>query len=56
MKKETYLVTVQRPDQVSVSRMKNYIKAAIDNWCGQSPPDDPMLALPPVKVIRQKES
>lgn len=36
MKTETYVVTVERPDDVSVAEMKNYIREAVNRWskCG----------------------
>ena len=32
MKTETYVVTVERPDDVSVAEMKNYIREAVNRW------------------------
>lgn len=52
MKKEQYIVTVMRPDKVSVNEMKSYIRDAVNGWSGQFHPDDPLFHLPPVKVSR----
>jgi len=40
---EIYFVRVRRPFGVSKTEMKQYIKAAITNWCGSYCPDDPIF-------------
>ena len=50
--KESYVVTINRPEVVSVTRMKAYIKEAVDAWAGQYHPDDPMYFRTPCKVRR----
>lgn len=50
--KENYIVTIKRPEGVSVTRMKAYIKEAVDAWAGQYMPDDPMHYRNPCNVRR----
>lgn len=38
-----YIIEVDQPDDVSITRMKEYIKAATDLWGGQFHPDDPLF-------------
>lgn len=37
MKREVYVMVVNRPDGVTVELMKRYIKEAVESWSGQFP-------------------
>ncbi|MDE2100450.1 MAG: hypothetical protein KGL39_24575 [Patescibacteria group bacterium] len=50
--KEIYMVEVERPDGVDVGRMTDYIRKAVNNWCGQYMAGDPLINLTEVKVRR----
>ncbi len=41
--KEQYIITVERPRDVSVNEMKEYIKEAVQRWSGQYHPQDPLF-------------
>lgn len=56
MPREKYIVTVTRPEGVSITEMRDYIREAVDMWGGQLHPDDPMFyGQAPVTVVRLKE-
>jgi len=55
--KENYLVTLDRPKDISVGDMKIYIKEAVGGWKGQFHPDDPLFDLSDkISVKRLSES
>lgn len=66
MKLEKYELTIARPDDVTVARLKYYILDAVNNWNGQFGDDDPLFdpwrvgiseglgRLPAIKIRRLK--
>lgn len=53
-KVETYLVTLTRPDGMTVADMKNYLATAAGAWCRGGSPEWPEweIAEHPIKVKR----
>lgn len=43
MRDEIYTISIVRPDGCNVTRMRYYIKAAVECWSGQFEPDDPLF-------------
>lgn len=43
MKRETYVIVINRPDGVTVERMNYYIKEAVSCWSGQFESNDPLF-------------
>ncbi len=41
--KEQYIITVERPRDVPVNNMKEYIRQAVSCWSGQYHPDHPLF-------------
>lgn len=41
--KETYIIRIERPKDVSITEMKAYIKTAISRWAGQYHPGHPLF-------------
>ncbi|MCK5615393.1 hypothetical protein KAR91_76725 [Candidatus Pacearchaeota archaeon] len=55
MSREVYEVTIDRPDDVSVSEMKEYVKVAVQSWKGGLNPESKifMMKMKPCTVKRK---
>lgn len=56
-RRETYLVTVTRPEGVSIREMKEYLRHAVDNWARGGNPESPLFgnAVRPIKVRKRNK-
>lgn len=55
MKKERYIVTVERPADVTVRQMIAHIRISVRSWAGVKEPRDPLFALnrQEISVVRE---
>lgn len=53
--REQYVVTVIRPDRVSVKELAEYIREAVECWRGQFRLDDPMFDMQVVTKVKRSK-
>lgn len=52
MKREIYRIEVERPDGVSVTDLREYMKTAINQWGKGGDPDSPFWYIEVKKITR----